>query len=227
MNKITQLAAGIALVTGAAVAQAVEVSANVTMATDYVFRGISQTNEKGAIQGGFDVDFGNGFYVGTWASNVDFDGFEATTETDFYVGYAFDLSEDVNLDLSYVYFMYPGDESALNYQEFVVGLGVYDFSFSFIYSDEYVGDGGPDAYIISADYSYSLAESTSIDFHIGMTDADDDRFFFNEDDSYIDYSLGVTHGIGGVDLGLTWYGTDLDNSDLADDRIVFSITKSL
>ena len=228
MKKLTQLAAGIALASSAAATQAVEITGNVTLATDYVFRGFSQTSEKGAIQGGFDADFGNGFYAGTWASNVDF-GSEVTTEMDFYFGYGFELSDNVALDFSYIYFMYPGDEAALNYQEFVVGLSVYDFGFSLVYSDEYLGDGGPDAFVLNADYSFALGEATSLDLHLGYSEADENNFFgvTGEDDSYIDYSIGITHGIGGVDLGLTWYGTDLDDDDLADDRIVLSISKSL
>ncbi|TQV70758.1 hypothetical protein FKG94_20750 [Exilibacterium tricleocarpae] len=224
MKKLTQLAAGIALVSGAAVSQAVEITGNVTLATDYVFRGVSQTNEKGAIQGGFDADFGNGFYLGTWASNVDF-GSEVTTEMDFYGGYGFELSENVALDFSYIYFMYPGDEAALNYQEFVVGLSAYDFEFSVVYSDEYFGDGGPDAFVLSAGYSFSLSEATSLDLHVGLTEADDE--VVEGEDNYIDYSIGVTHSVADLDLGLTWYGTDIDDFDNADDRIVFSISKSL
>jgi len=43
---------------------------NVGLYSQYVFRGISQTNEKPALQGGFDLGHKSGFYVGTWASNI-------------------------------------------------------------------------------------------------------------------------------------------------------------
>ena len=43
---------------------------NVGLFSQYVFRGISQTNEKPAVQGGFDVAHKSGFYAGTWASNI-------------------------------------------------------------------------------------------------------------------------------------------------------------
>ena len=62
-------------------AAAAEVSGNVAYATDYRFRGISQTDRDMALQGGFDYDFGNGFYLGTWASNVQFGG---SIEVDWY-----------------------------------------------------------------------------------------------------------------------------------------------
>ncbi len=206
-------------------ASAVDVSANVTMATDYVFRGFSQTNEKGAIQGGFDVGFDNGFYLGTWASNVDF-GDDTSTEMDFYAGYGFDVNEDVSLDFSAVHFNYAGEEAALNYQEYIGAVSFRDLSFSLVYSPEYFGDGGPDAYVFNVDYSWALDERNSFDFHVGYSDADEDNFF-GEDDSYVDYMLGYNHDIAGVTLTLAWYGTDISDDDLADDRAVFSISKEL
>ena len=48
-------------------------SANVAIASDYVFRGFSQTAEGLAIQGGFDATCGS-FYIGVWASNLDLAG---------------------------------------------------------------------------------------------------------------------------------------------------------
>ncbi|WP_051171015.1 TorF family putative porin [Spongiibacter marinus] len=221
---------GVAVVTAAPfAASAAEISGNVTMATDYVFRGYSQTSEKGAIQGGFDVDFGNGFYVGTWASNVDF-GSEVTTEMDFYGGYAFDVAEGVGLDLGVVHFMYPGDEAALNYQEYIASVSVSDFSFGLVYSPDYFGDGNGDATVINLDYSMSVAEDVSLDFHVGQTTTDEDGLV-DDDDSYIDYMIGANYDVADVTLTLAYYGTDVDNDAAADgdadDRFVFSISKSL
>jgi uncharacterized protein (TIGR02001 family) len=48
-----------------------KLSANVALTTDYVFRGQSQTDEGPAIQGGFDATW-KVFYLGVWASNIDF-----------------------------------------------------------------------------------------------------------------------------------------------------------
>ncbi len=231
MNSLNKAIAVATLTAAAPLAQAaVEISGNVAMTTDYTFRGVSQTQEKPAIQGGFDAAWDNGFYVGTWASNVDFgpangDG-SAQAEMDFYLGYGFEVSEGISLDFSYIYFVYPGEESGFNYQEFVAALGISDFTFSLVYSDEYFGDGGPDAYVFNADYSLGVSEEVSVDFHIGFSDADADDFF-GEDDSYIDYSVGVNYDIAGVTLSLAWVGTDLDDNELADDRAVFTISKSL
>ena len=45
-------------------------TANVALVSDYVFRGLTQTNGKPAIQGGFDYSHASGFYAGTWLSNI-------------------------------------------------------------------------------------------------------------------------------------------------------------
>jgi len=51
-----------------------EISANVALTTDYVWRGISQNQEDPALQGGFDYAHDSGFYLGAWAANVNFGG---------------------------------------------------------------------------------------------------------------------------------------------------------
>ena len=56
---------------------------NVTLTSDYVFRGISQTDENPSIQGGFDIS-GDLLYAGVWGSNANYDG--ASGEFDIYLG---------------------------------------------------------------------------------------------------------------------------------------------
>ena len=64
-----------------------KISANVGMVTEYFFRGITQTGEKFAVQGGLDYAHNSGVYLGAWGSNVDFgDGDEASSEVDLMAG---------------------------------------------------------------------------------------------------------------------------------------------
>ena len=77
--KAIMAAGAAALAMGSAGASAATFSGNVAVATDYVFRGVSQTQERPAIQGGFDAAFDSGFFAGIWASHVDF-GTDASTE---------------------------------------------------------------------------------------------------------------------------------------------------
>jgi len=207
---------------------AAEVSGSATIATDYVFRGVSQTNEKGAVQAGIDLAFDNGAYIGAWGSNVDF-GSEVTTEMDFFAGYAFDVAEGVNLDLSYIYFNYAGNESNLNYNEFVAALGVSDFTFTLVYSPDYFGSDDS-ALVYNVDYSIGLSESVSLDLHVGYTDTDENALGISED-SYLDYLAGINWDVGGVTLSLAVTGTDADEDDNFGDageaRALFSVSRSL
>jgi uncharacterized protein (TIGR02001 family) len=90
-------------------------SANVALASEYIFRGISQTSEGPSIQGGFDATCGL-FYIGVWASNLDWgpafrpgpDDFVtwANIEIDSYAGLKGKLGV-FNWDLGVIYYAYP------------------------------------------------------------------------------------------------------------------------
>lgn len=194
-----------------------DVSSNVTLATDYVFRGLTQTNGRPTIQGGFEYTEGN-FSAGTWASNVDF-GDETTTEIDFYAS-----ASAGPISLGYTYFMYPGQEHSLNYVEYSISYEISDLNFNVIYSDSYWGSRGPNAYIYNIDYGFDVGQ-ISIDLHVGYSDIDQDNFIGSES-NYMDYSLGFSHEVQGVDIGVTLYTTNLSNP-LSGERLVFSISKDM
>jgi uncharacterized protein (TIGR02001 family) len=48
-------------------------SANIGAVSNYIWRGVTQTGDQAAVQGGIDVAHASGFYAGTWASNIDWD----------------------------------------------------------------------------------------------------------------------------------------------------------
>ena len=221
-NLITSSILTAGVLAGSSAANAGEIEANVTLATDYVFRGFSQTNEDPAIQGGFDYGFDGGFYLGAWGSNVNFgEGVNTSTEIDLYGGYAFDVSETVSLDFGYIYFVYPGETSGFNYSEFVASVSVSDFSFGVVFSPDYFGSDST-AFVLNADYSFSLAENWGLDLHAGFTTTDEDDIAA-PGDSYTDYSISLTTSGAGLDYALTFYGTDVDDND---EVLVFSISKA-
>ena len=87
-------------------------SANVALATEYVFRGFSQTAQNPAVQGGFDATCGM-FYAGVWASNLDFGaisptGNVASIEMDWYGGIKFNTGK-LAWDIGIIYYSYPGN----------------------------------------------------------------------------------------------------------------------
>jgi uncharacterized protein (TIGR02001 family) len=84
--------------------------------SQYIFRGLTQTDRQPAAQGGFDYSHASGFYVGTWASNIswlnDSNVYRAggSLEWDIYGGYKGTFGKsDFGYDVGLLYYWYPGD----------------------------------------------------------------------------------------------------------------------
>ena len=108
MRNLLVLGALAAAATAPALAQETTITGNVSLTTDYAFRGISQTDESPAIQGGFDAAFGSsGAYAGAWASNINFGSGGSNMELDLYGGYKFAVGA-VNFDVGVIGYLYPG-----------------------------------------------------------------------------------------------------------------------
>ena len=237
-KKLLPAALATSLLAGASVAQAeMEISANVALTSDYKFRGISQSDESPALQGGFDLGFDNGMYIGTWASSVDFDtngdGFDGSLELDYYVGWGGDISDSVGVDVGVLYYSYPGDNGPDgDYLEFYGSVSIADGTLGFAYSDDYYGETDT-FYYLYGDYSFALGENLSLDLHVGYNDLDKDGGFLSDgQDSYVDYSVGLSTSVASVDLSLAVVGTDLDEAevfgtDWGEDSVIFTISKSM
>ena len=89
--------------------KAITVSGSVGLVSDYRFRGVSQSDENLAVQGGITVTHESGIYIGTWASNLagwgTFGG--ANMELDLIAGFKFPLASGT-LDVGATWYMYPG-----------------------------------------------------------------------------------------------------------------------
>jgi len=98
------------------------VTGNIGLFSQYVFRGLTQTNKDPALQGGLDYSHSSGFYLGTWGSNISWlrDGSPTpayrsggSLELDFYGGVKGNIgSSDFTFDLGALYYWYPGDANA-------------------------------------------------------------------------------------------------------------------
>lgn len=235
-QKLLPLTLAVALLNGIPSAMAEpHVSANISLTSDYRFRGISQSNESSALQGGFDVAFEPGFYVGIWGSSVDFDsneGFDGSLELDYYAGWSMETASAVGLDLGYIYYDYPGDEGAEgDYQELYAKVSYKDVTLGINYSDDYYASSDELLYYY-ADYSLSLNEIWSLDIHLGYSELQrGGGFLATAEDSYMDYSLAVTASLMEVDWTVAYVGSDLEqeevfDTDWGDDSLVFSVSKS-
>lgn len=110
--------AALAVAAGAAHAQTAStpghtVTGNVGLWSQYVFRGLTQTDKRPALQGGFDYAHASGVYAGLWGSNIswisDFNpAVSASLELDAYLGYKHALADDWSYDLGYLRYNYPG-----------------------------------------------------------------------------------------------------------------------
>ena len=95
-----------------------EVSGSVTVVSDYLFRGITQTNEEPALQAGVTWTHDSGFYVGGWGSSISWlsdsdPDISSQVELDVFAGYAGSFGEsDFGYDVGANYYWYPGDYPA-------------------------------------------------------------------------------------------------------------------
>jgi len=212
-------------------AEGTEISGNVSIGSDYVYRGISQTGENATIQGGFDVASENGLYAGVWASNVSFDG---SIEIDLYAGYGGSLSEGLDYDIGILRYEYPDDaqggaaESSFN--EVYGSLSYSNVTLGFAYSPDFFAESDQATYVY-IDYELPLNNDFGLSFHYGNQSIDDNGAFGTPD--YSDYSIGLSKSISDIDVSLTWFDTDLSSTecfgggDDCDSRLVFALGKSL
>jgi uncharacterized protein (TIGR02001 family) len=223
-------------------------TANVGIFSQYVFRGISQTNEKPAIQGGFDVAHKSGFYAGTWASNISWisDGLpdaSVSMEWDFYGGYKFALPSDFSGDVGVLQYYYPGSYPAgatkADTTELYASLGWKFLSVKYSYV---VGDktfGFPDSRgsdYIEGNISYDVIDKVNdvigkvtLIGHVGHQ-----RYKNAGDFSYTDWKGGVQADVSGFNVGVYVTGTDADSAlytnrfgkDISDTQVVGFVQKT-
>jgi uncharacterized protein (TIGR02001 family) len=236
------------LVPAAALAQEeppYSISANTAITTDYTFRGISQTDESAAIQGGFDGSYSLNavdLYAGVWASNVDFDdGDEAQTEFDLYGGFTgtLPLGEGLTWDAGVLYYLYPGADSDLEY-DFIEGYAGLGYTFNkaaltpeigvkVYYTNDYFAASGEGVYVDGTG-SLSLPYDVGLGLHYGYQSIDDDSAFGAP--SYSDWSVSLSKEVLGLEMAIAYVDTDLSKDEcfggttLCEARPVFTVSKS-
>ncbi len=237
-SKSVTLTAAAVLLAGASIsANAVTVTGNVGYVSDYLFRGISQTNEGMALQGGLNLNSDSGFYLSTWGSNIKFG--DGSMELDVLAGWTGKVSNDWTLDVGVMQYRYPNGDNATTEFNFVEAYvkGTYkDFVFGYAYANDYFGAGVDQYHYLSVDHTYALPNDFSIVSHLGYNLFEDDEQFQTflaagpvSDSNYIDFSVGVAKSILGASVALKYAGTNVSDSaqcNLCDNRLVFSVSKS-
>lgn len=211
---------------GAAFAQedsALDLSFNVGAATDYVWRGVSQTDESPQISGGIDATIGDLVYAGTWLSNVDFGtGNDTDFELDLYAGIRPQLGP-VSLDFGIQYYGYINAPTGSD-QDFIefkaagsVPVGPATVGAAVFYSDDFFGGTGKATYV-ELNGSSPIGEKFSVSGALGYQDVD-------YDGDYTTWNLGVGYALTdylGVDL--RYHDTsEHDFGDLYESRVVLGL----
>lgn len=220
-------------------------SANVALTSDYLFRGISQTTNEPAIQGGFDYAYDAGTvspYAGVWASSIDFgpSGTDdnASIEVDYYGGLTGEFSNGMSWDVGGLYYHYPSQSmdtgADFDYIEAYGSLGYtfaaqYDPTVSvfYAYSPDFFGEDGTGHYV-SGDLGLSLPHGFGLSFLVGYQDVEGDVTSPDGFD-YMHYSIGLSKDIGMFTADLSWNDSPDEEAGGCFDcesQIVFSVSSS-
>jgi uncharacterized protein (TIGR02001 family) len=205
---------------------------NLTVTSDYRFRGVSRTFGDPAIQGGVDFTLPSNFYVGAWASMVDKEIFANTRgfEVDIYGGYKWQMREGLAVDVGLLQYLFP-TESRYSTLEGYVGVSYQwlSFKYSHTLSNRFFGVSGARGsqyYDLTA--TYPVGNGINLVGHYGVQ-----RIHDNGGD-YTDWRLGATKDWRGLTFGVSYYDTDSTfdftnragrTRDLGDGGFVLSVSK--
>lgn len=216
-------AAATVALSGAAMAEEVTLSYNLGVTSDYVFRGVSQTQEDPAIQGGVDLTSGI-VYAGVWASNVDFGADDPTAEIDGYVGIRPTVG-DTSFDFGVLYYGYVKDKGltpgSYSYTEFKAAasraFGPATLGAAVYYSPEYPGKGGGATYF-EVNGAVPVAEKLTLSGAVG-------RQTIKNYGDYNTWNVGVAYALTDkLSADLRYHDTDEHNyGKIYDSRVVVSL----
>jgi len=209
---------------------------SLTMATDYMFRGLSQTGNEPQLQGDFNWSHSSGLYLGLWSTNTSFGDSPAHIELDPYIGFAGGIGDTgLSYDVGYWYYSYPGSDIDFDFGE-AYGYLTYtwrDLSLtgSLWYSDNYFGDdfAVDDSLAYHGIVAYQLPMGFSVSGRLGEQTLNEETG--QPDMDYVYYDAGVSVDWKGFTADLRWHDTEdvvsaLAAEDDADGRWVFSVTRS-
>lgn len=200
---------------------------SLALTSDYVFRGVSQTDGKPALQGGIEYAAEGGFYAGAWGSNISWLSDLSSTaapissslELDVYGGYRGKFSDAVSYDVGLLYYAYPGDFPAgfnsADTAEVYAGLTVaaseklsLGAKYSHAVTDLFGYTDSSGSGYLDLNATLALDGGWSVAAHAGKQWIDG-----NGDFEYADWKLGVTKAFdNGFSVAAAWTDTDADDA---------------
>jgi uncharacterized protein (TIGR02001 family) len=220
------------------------VTGTATLTSDYVFRGVSQTNGDPAIQAGFEAASDSGWYLGTWGSNISWLSdlsavgaeISSSVEVDVYGGYRGKFSDAVSFDVGATYYAYPGDfPSGFNDADtaeiyFGIGVGILTAKYAYALTDlfGYADSDGSGYLDVSANWGF--ADSWTLNLHAGNQWIES-----NDSYEYSDWKVGVTKALAnGFTIAAAYTDTNADDAlytnpfgtEVADATVAVTLTKA-
>jgi uncharacterized protein (TIGR02001 family) len=230
--RIATLTASAAIASGAA-AQAPAPAAtpdytltgNFGIYSQYIFRGLTQTDRKPAFQGGFDLATPGGFYAGTWGSNISWlhdagvVDHGASLEWDFYGGYKYAFNDDWGMDVGVLQYWYPGDYlegvTKPNTTElYIAGNWKWaSLKYSHAVSNTFGVPDSHNSWYLDLSANYPITDTLTLNAHVGRQEYRGHNNGFANGDTlnYTDWKLGITWAAGGWNVGA--YYTDTNAKD--------------
>lgn len=195
-------------------------SANIGVVSNYIWRGLTQTDNEAAVQGGLDYAHESGFYAGTWISNVNFgesveydidfaeETFDVETfgspgyELDLYLGFSKDITDDLSFDVSAIYYAYP-DGRDLDFAELGASGTWKWITLGFAYTvygqaDDAKGVPSGEAILVEGDWYYygGLEFALPYDFGLGVRGGYYDFDYNGGSNDYGHWGLTVSREAG-------------------------------
>ncbi|MGD9882098.1 TorF family putative porin [Reyranella sp.] len=228
-------------------------TASFAFATDYSYRGISQTQRQVAVQAavGYETpslllgqDAALSAYVGAWGSNVNFPGTGTTAEIDLLAGFKLKaLDEKLTFDLGYIRYNYLSAPASLYYDFNEFGLvAAYDFGVAQVsaalrYSPNFFANSGNAWYKwgqVAVPLSFiNINENVSFKLFgtIGNQYVERYAFYGIPYDNYWDWQIGLAVNVYGFDLSIAYVDTNIDiqgclNTYNCEARAIFTVSKS-
>lgn len=225
-------------------------TSNVSIVSDYIFRGLSRTNGFPAVQGGVDLAASNGMYVGVWGSNVSWLADQGSAkgsslELDPYVGIKDSFYTDFTYDFGYTRYHYPANYVAgavnADTDEIHAALGYQWLTAKYSYSlgNAFgIADAKGTHYLdISANYpvtdsGFTLGAHYGTQTYQGATATN--MKALGIDPSYSDAKLNISYNLNGFVFGLAYtrtyklssnYVNALGNN-LGRPKVVFSLNRT-
>lgn len=201
-----------------------EVSGDVSLVSNYLSYGLSQTQDDPALQLTITWATESGLYLSGWASQVDF-GEGTDTELGIYAGYYLEFANNLALDLGIAQFLYEGADfsSDYNYGEIYAALTTDIVNFGIHYSWDYFGtDADYAIFQVSKEFELKHLLTVTIGADYSITGNKNKYSILGESDC-LHYFVRAEKEWAGLQWSLSVHDTTMQESETDEARVVAGI----